>query len=179
MEQWLAVILHEMSHVFCIEKECNGENFYQSYCEDNAGTFTAAGYAVWREFVADYMAAHIFDYLNLSIAKLREAVRELNADVVYASPDAKMNMSRLLAYVFWNRQVRKAESGKEIIELLAKNRVFSSKTCTEQYYQIINHMYSQLSKPEYWKINVEFIDDLGELYLTLISQKAVGFSMNF
>ena len=178
MEQWPAVILHEMSHIFCIEKECNGENFYQSYCGDNAGSFTAAGYAVWREFVADYMAAHIFDYLSLSTAKLRETVRELDADILHINPDAKMNMSRLLAHVFWNRQVRKAKSGKEIIEFLAKNRVFSSKTCTERYYQIINHMYSQLSKPEYWKINVEFIDDLGELYLTLISQKAVDTQKN-
>lgn len=58
------IILHEMSHIFRIAKEANGANFFHTYCVDDESGVIVAGYAVWREFIADYMAAHITPFFT-------------------------------------------------------------------------------------------------------------------
>ena len=174
VELWPAVILHELSHIFCSKEECADKSFFDLFCNDDSdagGPFTIVGYAVWREFIADYLAAHFYDYLSLGTKELRETVHSFDVSISYENPDAKLNMSKLLAYLFWNRDVKEAENSEKVIEYLTENLIFSAKMQTDQYYQIISHINNQLAKTEYWKISVEFIDDLGEMYLMLIGKK--------
>ncbi len=61
------IFLHELSHIFCTHNEIKGGDFYRKYCCDNSGdTYTDgimnAGYAIWRELIADIMADCICEY---------------------------------------------------------------------------------------------------------------------
>ena len=65
-DYYMIMIVHELAHIFCTTHEIPtagkaGQRFYDLYCEDIPGTpakeynngYMNAGYAIWREFIAD------------------------------------------------------------------------------------------------------------------------------
>ena len=58
------IVLHELSHIYCMREEIEGGHYFKRFCAGNPttreeiiadGTMNA-GYAVWREFIAEYFA---------------------------------------------------------------------------------------------------------------------------
>lgn len=176
---WYEIILHEMAHIYCITHETDGGNFFEKYCfhldekgkaEPN-GTM-AAGYTVWREFIAYYLGAELAPFSSpLSLARVREKVRDLEKDVDMDNPDTKMLVSQILAHIFQNPTVRRAENAATVYEILEKNRIFASKVRIECYKQLIETIFVQLLKNDYWKISPFFIDDLGSTYIGMLVQR--------
>lgn len=103
---WYQIILHEMSHIFCITREIGQDNFTAKYLESvNKKSLKDGcmhiGYAVWREFIADYIAYQLNPILApLSLSRLRELVRELDEDIYAGNPDRAVSASLVLTYIF-------------------------------------------------------------------------------
>ncbi len=170
--EWYDIILHEMSHIFCIAKEANGANFFHSYCIDDENGVIVAGYAVWREFIADYISAHINPFFHWIITdELREQVRLWDQDVFASNKDAKLAVSCLLADIFLNKQVNSSNNMGDILRYLDANRIFSSKAILEYYIILLETIFQQVSKNEFWKISVDFIESVGSAYLGLLVRK--------
>ena len=56
----LHIFLHELAHIYCVHHELDGKSFYDEYCEgyaqsDEEDGMINAGYAVWRECIANSM----------------------------------------------------------------------------------------------------------------------------
>ena len=60
------ILLHELAHVFCAHNELGGDSFYKRYCMDSTlsreedGAINA-GYAIWRELIAEVIAFEMDD----------------------------------------------------------------------------------------------------------------------
>ena len=69
------VLLHVLAHVFCAHNELGGDSFYKRYCMDSTlsreedGAINA-GYAIWRELIAEVIAFEMAD--NCFVVPLRE-----------------------------------------------------------------------------------------------------------
>lgn len=132
--EWYEIILHEMSHLFCITHEIAGENFNAKYSkkaikENIHNKFIYVGYAVWREFIADYIANRINPiYGPLSLVKLREFVRELDKDINIKNPYRVADVSQMLVYIFVTDKIQEATDIETVFKVLIGNRIFSSKS---------------------------------------------------
>lgn len=184
-DSWYEIILHEMSHIFCVVHEIGGENFFEKYCEDKAEDSTrngliCAGYAIWREFIADYIAAQINPFFSpLSMRELKKEVSELDKEWNSTNPKAKTFVSQMLADILLNSKVRQQKNSEAILQLLEKEKVFTSKVPGTSYSGMIRILYKQLLQDECWKINVDFILKLGEEYLTQMTLRYIAAQMNF
>ena len=60
------ILLHELAHIFCTRNELGGDSFYKRYCMDDTlsseedGAINA-GYAIWRELIAELIAFEMDD----------------------------------------------------------------------------------------------------------------------
>lgn len=99
---WYQIILHEMSHLFCITREISGDNFTAKYIKTPIGknpkdSWMYAGYAIWREFIANYIAFQLNPIMaSLSLAKLRDAVRKFDEEVCAGNPEQTINASHYI-----------------------------------------------------------------------------------
>ena len=83
------ILLHELAHVFCAHNELCGDSFYKRYCMDSTLSHEEdgavnAGYAIWRELIAEVSAFEMDDrcvVLPLKEKKdiLKYYVREIEA----------------------------------------------------------------------------------------------------
>lgn len=172
--EWYQIILHELSHIFCIMHEIGGENFTAKYLESNMGNNSkywhiSMGYAVWREFIADYISFRINPLMRpLALSKLKEIVRELDERVNISDSNRAENTAQLLQYIFLNPKIRTAESADSIVRILEKNRVFTTKARCEDYRGMIDLIFEQVKREPCWEIAPEFIEELGGAYSLLL-----------
>lgn len=74
------ILLHELSHIFCAHEELDGRDFFDTYCMDDTisraedGAINA-GYAVWREMIAELIAFEMDD--NCDVLPLHQKERAL------------------------------------------------------------------------------------------------------
>ena len=76
----LHIFLHELAHIFCAHNELDGKSFFDEYCEGYAQTneedgMINAGYAVWRECIAEIIAIECDD--NCDIFPIRDKKKML------------------------------------------------------------------------------------------------------
>lgn len=157
-----------MSHIFCIVHEHGGENFTDKYSEsklNNRDQFimVSHGYAIWREFIADYMAYRINPLERpLSLTELRNIVRRLDDGVLdKRNPDWRQEVSQILANIFWTSKISAAQDIEIAFTLLEKNRIFHSKERCGDYREMIGLIFQQLERESVWEISFDFIKKLG------------------
>ena len=164
------VFLHEISHLFCCENEIEGGGFFDRYCMGSGAEdgMMNAGYAVWREAVADIMADSILsEYTSLTLADVREEVGRLYRMLSPSDPDSKKCMSLILVYVMATREVggvtewADAEAGLERYLGLEDPAL----------YAVLKLAFDNLHRSPFWSITPDFIMELGEAYLSLLSHK--------
>ena len=58
----MQMFLHEISHLYCTQNEIPGGNFFDKYCMGSGveDGMINAGYAIWRDAIADIMADTVF-----------------------------------------------------------------------------------------------------------------------
>lgn len=172
---WYEIVLHEMSHIFCIVHEKGGTNFFRTYCVDSENGAITVGYAVWREFIADYISVRINPFFHwITTGELRERVRFWDRDIFAPTKDAEAAASCLLADIFSNKQVNSFSNARDILQYLNANRIFPSKAILEYYTILLETIFQQVSKNEFWKISVDFIESVGSAYLGLLMHKIMG-----
>lgn len=182
---WYQIVLHEMSHIFCLVHEIDGEDFFEKYCADKTADPTrngmiCAGYAIWREFVADYIAAQINPFFRpLTMGELKKEVCELDKEWDSSNPRAKIVVSQMLADILLNPMVRQQENSEAILRLLEEKKVFTSKVPGASYSGMIRILFKQLARDECWKISVDFIEKLGAEYVSQLTRRYIAARTNY
>lgn len=164
------VFLHEISHLFCCENEIEGGGFFDRYCMGSGAEdgMMNAGYAVWREAVADIMADSILsEYTSLTLADVREEVGRLYRMLSPADPDSKKCMSLILVYVMATKEVGGVTEWADA-EAGLKQRLGLEDPAL---YAFLKMAFDNLHRSPFWSITPDFIMELGEAYLSLLSHK--------
>lgn len=168
----LQMFLHEISHLYCTIHEILGGNFFDKHCmgygpEDG---MMNAGYAIWREAVADIMAdSMISEDVTVTLEMVKEYILEYYAMLTFDNPSAKKAMSLIIAYVMISAEVATIDDWEQ-----AESRI---KACIDfdnlLIYQILKMVFYKLHQSPYWEITPEFISTLGEVYIDLLAGKAL------
>lgn len=168
------IFLHEISHLFCWENEIEDGGFFDRYCM-GSGTedgMINAGYAIWREAVADIMADSVLsDYTSLTLEDVREEIGRLYHLLSPANPDSKKCMSLIIVYIMLTKEVGGAAEWYSAETGLKKHLGLDDR----MLYAILKMVFDNLhqSQSPFWSITPEFIMDLGETYLSLLSFKSL------
>ena len=102
------ILLHELAHVFCAHNELGGDNFYKRYCMDSTlsreedGAINA-GYAIWRELIAEVIAFEMDD--NCFVVPLREKAALLRYyEEEFENGDRKRGLSMILCEALTSKE---------------------------------------------------------------------------
>ncbi|MCM1269871.1 MAG: hypothetical protein NC122_00265 [Faecalibacterium sp.] len=171
--EWFEIFLHEISHIYCSVNEIDGGYFFDRFCNGSKGVedgIMNAGYAIWREAIADIMAHELNPYSGMYIVQyVKPHVDELYRSLSYKNPDSKKAMSLILAYLMLTNEIRQSENWQQAEIQIRKVMKFDD----EMIYRIVELVYENLRKSEYWRITSDFIMNIGEAYLWLLTNKSI------
>jgi len=170
---WFEIFLHEISHIYCTVNEIDGGYFFDKYCNqksDYDNGIINAGYAIWREAVADIMAHTVTWYPSMyTLEYVKPMCLELQAEIYFENPDSKKAVSLFLAYLMLTNEVRNSQSWQQAEQQIREVINFDD----EMIYPIIKSVYQNLQKDDYWTITPDFIMNIGEAYLWLLTNKSL------
>lgn len=145
------IFLHEISHIYCTVNEIDGGHFFDGYCHCDDVTedgIMNAGYAIWREAIADIMAQRVNPHAGRYTLKyVKPYVEELYDQLSYHNPKSKKAMSLILVYFMVSDDVVKAKDWSKAEAKIKKVIFFDD----ELMYGILNLIYANLSKEQYWR----------------------------
>ena len=166
------ILLHELAHIFCTRNELGGDNFYKRYCMDDTlsseedGAINA-GYAVWRELIAELIASEKDDncaFLSLEDKEdiLRYYMKELE------DGDRKLAVSMLLCEALTSREGEPSPTWGETKKRFEKYAPFDEPLFIDLLELVVRKL-----KKNFVEIDRDFILELGSLYLFLVTQSDV------
>ena len=162
------ILLHELAHIYCIHNELDGKIFYDEYCEDYAkdkeldGQINA-GYGVWREFIAELIAIECDEiYDRYSLSQKKKLINYYKSNI--NSCDGKLAISKILEEVMLSVDVLNAENWQQAEKAIKKSNLFEQPI----YMEMFKLVYVQL-KDSYISINIDFIKELGFIYLMILT----------
>lgn len=167
----LHIFLHELAHIFCAHNELDGKSFFDEYCMDYAPTkeedgIINAGYAVWRECIAEIIAIELDDSCDIVSLKEKEAVlRQLRSEV--KPVDGKLLVSEILTAVMTSTEVESSQRWEEAEKAIQSLSLFEAPEM-----DLFRLVYAQL-RATLIEIDVDFIHELGYLYLNILSLAAI------
>lgn len=162
------VLLHELAHIFCIHHELDGESFYDKYCVDYASTreedgMINAGYAVWREMIAEVIAIECDDAYDIQPLRSKKSfLRDYMNRIAPLS--GKLYVSMILTEIMTSSEVEMSETWDEAVKYIQKTRLFKEQIFLD-FFQTV---FVQL-RTRFLNIDVDFIRDIGYLYLTIVA----------
>ena len=171
-EEVFLMFLHEISHLFCARNEIEGGNFYDKYCMSTGAEdgMMNAGYAIWREAIADILADSILtDYATISLedVHIRDEIISLYSAISVDNPDSKKAMSLVTSYTMLSKQVAGTTSWKKAEKELKKHITIDDMIL----FEMLKQVFEQLHTHPYWRITPDFIISLGAKYLDLVMHK--------
>ena len=164
----LQMFLHEISHLYCTKNEIEGGGFFDKYCMGSGPEdgMMNAGYAIWREAVADIMADSIIsEYATTTLSAIKKFVKEYYGELSPANPASKKAMSLIIVYIMISREVAATREWDEANRAIKK----SIKIDDPLLEAILKQVFDQLHRSPFWRITPEFVMTLGETYLSLLS----------
>lgn len=169
----LFIFLHEISHMFCTKNEIEGGNFFDKYCMGSGeedGYFNA-GYAIWRETVADIMADSIMsEYATMSLQMIANDVKSCYKQLDYQNQEAKKCMSLIITYIMIAREVS-SETEWNVAEEKIKSILHIK---DNMLLEILQMVFEKLHQSPFWQITPQFIRELGYQYVRSITFKMFG-----
>ena len=149
--------MHELGHVFVLHQEWNGVIFAEHYYDDNPDhTRIRTGYEIWKEFIADYIAMNVCGRKSYLICEaysyLQQEAKQLNPVI---NPYYYRSLSSYLVNLLYSRE---AKRGWDSLKKAMTSYKLPYSGLTEI---LIEHMSAQ----SYWKIDEEFLDNIGDLYV--------------
>lgn len=73
-----------------------------------------AGYAIWREAVADIMADSIIsEYATITLSSVKGIVKEYYGELSATNPNSKKAMSLIIVYIMISREVHDGKNNKK------------------------------------------------------------------
>lgn len=168
--EYFRTFLHEISHIFCTVNEIEGGGFYNKYCCGSGvddGVINA-GYAIWREAIADITADTVYsDMAMISLRDVKSDVIRLYDLILPYNPDSKKCMSLLIAYLMISSEVAGTQSWESAEKAIRETINFRD----ESIYRIAEMVFENLHDGPFWTITPEFIIDLGNTYLWLLTKR--------
>lgn len=166
------MLLHEISHLYCTQNEIPGGHFFDKYCMGSGveDGIINAGYAIWREAIADIMADSVMsDVASISLPMVKNTVHDLYRQIDFKNPASKKAMSLLIAYIMLSAEVAGTTNWA-----IADTKIRRSIGFTDPViYGILELVFKKLHTSPFWTITYDFIFELGELYLNLLATRFV------
>lgn len=167
-EDLFQVLMHEISHLYCTSHEIPGGGFFDKYCMGSGPEdgMMNAGYAIWREAVADIMTdSMLCEEANLTLSGLKKTILDCYGKISFSSPSSKTAMSLVIVYVMVAREVSTTEDWGKAEKAIKKVIAFDDPLT----YAILKLIFDQLHHRPFWEITSDFIMELGELYVNLVT----------
>lgn len=168
----LQTFLHEISHLYCCRNEIKGGKFFDRYCM-GSGTedgMINAGYAIWREAVADIMADSMMsEDTTMTLGMVKKPVLEFYDQLSVSNYMSKKAMSLIIVYIMISHEVATITDWSRA-EKAIKNKIGFDDPLM---YAILKQVFDKLHEPPFWEITPEFIMTLGETYLSLLTGKVL------
>jgi len=172
------IFMHEISHLYCSVNEINGGHFFDRFCHCGDTTedgIMNAGYAIWREAIADIMAHKVNPYSgSYTLKYVKPNVDELYNSLSYRNPESKKIISLIISYLMLTNEIMQSASWQQAKMQIRKIVKFDD----EMMYRIVEMVYENLRKEEYWGITSDFVYELWERYLTLMTNRAIKALLN-
>ena len=162
----IMTFFHEIAHLFCTRNEVPGEAFFEKYCS-GTGTLDGminAGYAIWREAIADITAD-----AAMTLADVHDEVMRHYTTLSFANPASKRAMSLIIAYIMISKGIASTEDWSDAEAAILGHFQFDD-SCV---IKILELVFCKLHKQPFWEITPDFITELGDLYLWIISDKGL------
>lgn len=163
------ILLHELAHIFCTRNELGGDNFYKRYCMDDTlsseedGAINA-GYAVWRELIAELIASETDDNCDfLSLEDKEDLLRYYMEEL--EDGDRKLAVSMILCEALTSREGEPAETWGDTKKKVEKYKPFDDPLFMDLLELVVRKL-----KRNFVEIDRDFILELGSLYLFLVTQ---------
>lgn len=168
----LQMFLHEISHLYCTQNEIPGGHFFEKYCMGSGveDGMINAGYAIWREAIADIMADSLLsEFPSLTLAMAKDEIYNLNHEITFLKPCSKKAMSLVIAYVMISREVSTIDDWLTAEKKIKKAIGFNEPIM----YEILGFVFAKLRTSPFWEITPDFAMELGRMYLELLSARFV------
>ena len=163
------ILLHELAHIFCTRNELGGDNFYKRYCMDDTlsseedGAINA-GYAVWRELIAELIASETDDNCDfLSLEDKEDLLRYYMEEL--EDGDRKLAVSMILCEALTSREGEPAETWGDTQKKVEKYKPFDDPLFMDLLELVVRKL-----KRNFVEIDRDFILEFGSLYLFLVTQ---------
>jgi len=165
--------LHELSHIFCVKNEIPSGHFYDDYCSDTSlsaenkieNGYYNAGYAIWRELVAELLSYSILSPEPFGIDSVTADSDYYNTNIGPYNLLSKTITSDLLVSLLLTEEAAMCSLG-EFVRIVDNSPL----SFVEELLKIVM---LQLYKEQFYKITSEFIFDLGVAYITMLAKKSI------
>lgn len=164
----LHIFLHELAHIFCAHNELDGKSFFDEYCMDYAPTkeedgIINAGYAVWRECIAEIIAIELDDCCEIvPLEEKKDVLRKLKSEI--EPVDGKLLVSEILTAVMTSSEIEASQTWADAVKAIRELNLFD----TPPEMDLFRLVYAQL-RSTLFEIDIDFIHELGFLYLNILS----------
>lgn len=166
------ILLHELAHIFCTHNEFGGDSFYKCYCMDDTlsreedGAINA-GYAIWRELIAELIAFEKDDNcLVLTLEGKEDILRYYMEEL--EDGNRKMAVSMILCEALTSREGETSATWSVTQKKVAKYKPFDDPLFMDLFELVVRKI-----KKNFVEIDRDFILELGSLYLFLVAQLEV------
>lgn len=163
------ILLHELAHIFCTRNELGGDSFYKRYCMDDTlsseedGAINA-GYAIWRELIAELIAFEMDDNCLVLALEDKEDILRCYIEEL-EDGNRKMAVSMILCEALTSREGETSSTWSAAQKKIAKNKPFDNPL----FMDLLELVFRKLRK-NFVEIDRDFILELGSLYLFLVTE---------
>ena len=166
------ILLHELAHIFCTHNELGGDSFYKRYCMDDTlsseedGAINA-GYAIWRELIAELLAFEMDDNCFVFPLEDKEDILRCYMEEL-ENGNRKMAVSMILCEALTSCEGETSSTWSVAQKKIAKYKPFDNPL----FMDLLELVFRKLRK-NFVEIDRDFILELGSLYLCLVTQLEV------
>lgn len=169
--EWVESLTHELSHIFAVQSEYYGRDFYLECCSNPqlspAEDMLYVGYTVWKEFIADYLTVFATPYKPLiPLYRYRGEINRFDSMVTNLNKTSLKALSLVLVAIFTSKEFLTTKSKEDFLETLIKRCSLNM----SEYHDLINTVFDHLrdANTDAHIINEEFIDDIGSLVRRIV-----------
>jgi len=173
------MLFHEFAHIFCAKSEMDGEHFIDIYGsgttpenpnmtpdEKTYDGYLASGYAVWSEFIAQFLALVFTEPGDYRIADVLEYLGRFVPEISAASGDNdKAALAMICATLLSCVDANNARARSRMLNtFFPKTRPFAQEV-RQAFSECLRLLQSHLEREQPWKITEEFIAELGTKFV--------------
>lgn len=147
-----AVLVHELGHIFAQKREYNGYFFEDTVPDGDVELYS--GYALWKEFVADYFSNRICGCWPSSLKQMK-LTKSDRKKLISRDRTTHAFVSSYFALVACTEEFR--TSSEDLDGILEQSRV--------PFPNVFRLLGPQMKKESFWEISPDFIQELGCQYI--------------